>query len=247
MRLEEHQRDWEDLARVDPLWAICSDPKKQHGKWDIEEFFKSGQIDIANLVTVAQRLGHPRDWKLALDFGCGIGRLTRAMAAHFERCIGLDISEEMIARAREINPACEFVVNNDTTLPFASDHFDLIYSKYVLQHLPEKEHVFAYIAEFVRTLKPGGLLVFQVRTALSLRARLQVGRRVYSKLRGLGVPEGVLYRWLRLNPIRSTIVTSPEMAQLLKRLQAMLLLEEPYRVRSGCGATYYVSKPGKAG
>jgi ubiquinone/menaquinone biosynthesis C-methylase UbiE len=242
MRLVEHKRDWEDLARVDPLWAICTDSKKQYGKWDTEEFFKSGEIDIAHLVTVAKRLGHPRDWKLALDFGCGIGRLTRAMSAHVANCIGLDISEEMIARARDVNPGCEFVVNGDTTLPFASDHFDLIYTKYVLQHLPEKEHVRAYITEFVRTLKPGGLLVYQVRTALSPRARLQIGRRVYSTLRSLGVPEGFLYRRLRLNPIRATVVTPAEMAELLKRLHARLLLEEPYRVRSGAGATYYVTK-----
>jgi cyclopropane fatty-acyl-phospholipid synthase-like methyltransferase len=31
----------------------------------------------------------------ALDFGCGIGRITQALAAHYASCVGLDISEEM--------------------------------------------------------------------------------------------------------------------------------------------------------
>ena len=41
--LEQLQRDWNDLAEIDPMWAICSDPGKAHGKWDTEEFFEKGK------------------------------------------------------------------------------------------------------------------------------------------------------------------------------------------------------------
>lgn len=45
------QREWEDLARLDPLWTVLSDNRKQFGKWDREEFFPSGQREIDVLMS----------------------------------------------------------------------------------------------------------------------------------------------------------------------------------------------------
>ena len=87
MRLEKQKGDWEALGRLDPLWAIYSDPKRQHGKWDLEEFFRSGQDDVSALMEEAERIGRPSERVSALDFGCGVGRLTRALAKHFNHCV----------------------------------------------------------------------------------------------------------------------------------------------------------------
>ena len=40
------QREWEDLANLDPLFAILTDKSKQFGRWSREEFFASGQQEI---------------------------------------------------------------------------------------------------------------------------------------------------------------------------------------------------------
>jgi ubiquinone/menaquinone biosynthesis C-methylase UbiE len=90
----------------------------------------------------AARLGYPSGREAALDFGCGVGRLTRALAKDFRRCYGVDISESMIAKARELNqslPGCEFVLNTQGDLAlFPDNHFDMIYTCRVLQHLPSR-------------------------------------------------------------------------------------------------------------
>ena len=88
----------------------------------------------------AERLSHPRRRESALDFGCGLGRLTRALSRRFESAIGLDLSETMVERARNLNAAvrgCEFRVNTWPDLrDFSEQSFDLVYSGRVLQHLP---------------------------------------------------------------------------------------------------------------
>lgn len=101
----------------------------------------------------------------ALDFGCGVGRATRALSAHFERVTGIDVAASMIRRARQLNADlgnCEFVHNRRTDLsPIGSGSVDLVYSNIVLQHIgpPYAE---SYVREFVRVLAPDGLALFQI-------------------------------------------------------------------------------------
>ncbi len=182
---------WEDLGEIDPLWAILSAPGHKFGRWDLAEFFETGESEIDSLMARAARLGHPRQQETALDFDCGVGRLTRALAGRFGRCVGVDISATMIARARELNaqhPGCEFLVNAvDDLRVFPGASFDLIYTKLVLMHLPRRPMIEAYVAEFIRTLRAGGLLVFQLPDRISPLYRLDPRRRLYSWLRALGI------------------------------------------------------------
>src|SRR3954453_11263430 len=107
-------RDWEELAQLDPFWAIATSPTKRFNRWETEPFFARGHRQIARLMEDAERLGYPRGRTKALDFGCGVGRYTRALADHFEESVGVDVSEEMVAQARQLNPEvanCQFVVN----------------------------------------------------------------------------------------------------------------------------------------
>jgi ubiquinone/menaquinone biosynthesis C-methylase UbiE len=243
---QTHKQNWEDLAKVDPLWAIYSDPKRRYGKWNLEEFYSTGEKDVAGVLEVAARLGHPAAWESALDFGCGIGRLTRALGRRFQHCVGVDISAAMIHRARELNSTshnCRFVVNDENSLKaFADDSFDMIYTKWVLQHLPGKPLIKHYVAEFIRTIKKNGLLVFQIRTNLSFKARLQAGRRIYGVLRAGGFTERFLYQRLGLNPIRMTTISESEMSEFLGTQKAHVLEVQRYQVSSGAGCTYFVIK-----
>jgi ubiquinone/menaquinone biosynthesis C-methylase UbiE len=187
--LKELQRNWEGLAQADPLWSICTDPANLDRQWTLDEFFATGKKEVDVVLQYVERMGISIDRASpVLDFGCGVGRLTRALAEYFPECCGVDISPTMIALAQELNrnlPQCRFLLNDDATLKGWPDNsFGFIYTSIVLQHIAEP-YSRKYIAELIRLLKPGGALVFQVpeglranafakvRVKLALRARLQ--------------------------------------------------------------------------
>ena len=164
MKLHFTRRHWNKLAKADPLWAVLTAPEKKGNRWQIEEFFAGGRATIADAIKEIQahselRLGS------ALDFGCGVGRLTQGLAQHFAHVIGVDISEEMLVHARRYNQHGErvsYAHNPQADLRlFASDQFDLVYSLITLQHM-EPHYAKAYIAEFVRIAAKGGVILFQI-------------------------------------------------------------------------------------
>jgi SAM-dependent methyltransferase len=165
MRLPALRRHWERLARRDPYWAVLTDPDKRGGGWDVAEFFRSGTDEIDSALERAGALGIVVTRRRALDFGCGAGRLTQAMAAHFTRCDGVDISESMLRLAERHNrypDRCAYHLNTAQDLAlFADESFDFVYSTLVLQHM-EPRYSTHYMRELARVLAPGGLLVFQV-------------------------------------------------------------------------------------
>ncbi len=110
-RLRRHRQDWDDLASLDPYWSVLTEPGKRFGGWDRDEFLRSGQTEIEGLMVAARELGLPQAHEAALDFGCGLGRLTRALARHFGQAWGVDISARMVEQARELHrdvPNCTF-------------------------------------------------------------------------------------------------------------------------------------------
>jgi SAM-dependent methyltransferase len=163
--LERLRATWGALGEDDPLWAILSDPRKRGGRWDVTEFFAAGEAEIAVLDVACEAFGLPQARRSALDFGCGVGRLSRALAARYANVVGVDISTSMVGHARRLNadrPNLRFVENAQSDLRFANDSsFDLVYSVITLQHMPAALQR-AYIAEFLRVLAPDGLGVFQV-------------------------------------------------------------------------------------
>ncbi len=247
--LRRHQRDWEDLGDLDPCWAILAYPERRFGRWDLDEFFRSGEVEIGCLTVDMQRLGHPARRARALDFGCGVGRLTRALAPHFRHCYGVDVSAPMVAAARKLNtafPNCEFVLNGHPDLRiFPRGHFDLIYSVLVLQHLPTRAAIAAYLVDFVRLLAPGGLLVCQIPSHIPPRRRLQLRRRLYGILRSLGIAPGVLYHRLGLFPMRMSSMPEPDVRALLTAAGARILEARADAMASTAieSRTYYVTKP----
>src|ERR1017187_2030454 len=200
--LKKHKRNWDRMGEMDPLWAALTDPQRRFGKWNVDEFFATGEDQVTEVLATAKKLGYPTEHDRALDFGCGVGRLSRALAHHFQHVCGVDISDSMIAKARELNasiPQCEFFMNaTDHLQLFPDQHFDMVFTTLVLQHLPERSMIYSYVAEFLRTLKKGGLLVFQLPNYIPLRNRVQPRRRLYSFLRPLGVSDRFLYEKLGL-------------------------------------------------
>ncbi|HEY2018821.1 MAG TPA: class I SAM-dependent methyltransferase [Bryobacteraceae bacterium] len=162
--LERVRKQWTTLGERDPLWAILSRPDKQKGGWDRADFFKTGVVEVQEVLDKAQRLA-PVNFNGAVDFGCGVGRLSQALSAHFQRVVGIDIAESMILQARELNgfpERCEYIHNVAADLSILEDgSADFIYSNITLQHVvPELAR--RYIREFFRVSRPGGHVIFQL-------------------------------------------------------------------------------------
>jgi SAM-dependent methyltransferase len=234
--LSRHKQEWEELASVDPLWAILTSSDRLGGGWELAEFFETGEAEISEMLKVADDLGEPVRRVRALDFGCGVGRLSRPLAERFRECVGLDISEGMLTLARELNedrPNCRFLVNTAPDLEqLETDSFDLVYSSLVLQHMPSVEMVEAYVSEFLRILRPGGLAVFQALSHIPLALRLQPRRRVYSFLRSLGLSEQLLMMKMKLTPARGLAVPESEMRAIIERHGGIVELAEAYGERA---------------
>ncbi len=165
MSLRNVRKSWDALGAEDPLWAVLTDDRYRGGKWDEDAFFATGEEEIGAVVCDLDRLKKPIRRARCLDFGCGVGRLSRALAAHFETCDGVDIAPSMIAAARRLDRSggrATFHVNDKPDLAlFPSGTFDFVYCNIVLQHMP-KDAARAYIAEFLRVLAPGGVAMFEI-------------------------------------------------------------------------------------
>lgn len=218
---DRNRQDWEDLAAVDPLWAVLSVADLKGGGWDVERFLATGEADVEAALSATAELGLPHRRERVLDFGCGVGRLARPFAMRFREYVGVDAAERMVEQARGLHAdlsGCTFVAHGTQDLaPFDDGSFDLVYSSLVLQHLRSPEAVERYLAEFLRVVRADGVVAFQLPASLDLRRRIQPRRRVYRLLRTLGVAPTFLQRRLGLHPIRLLAVPEPEARAALER------------------------------
>jgi SAM-dependent methyltransferase len=177
MDLKQLGHNWNEFGRRDPFWAILSFPGKEGNKWDIDEFFRTGKEEIEGALEFVAAQGLRLNYGIALDFGCGAGRLTQALSQRFAKTYGVDIAPSMIKLANSYNrcpESCFYQVNEAPDLSqFANGQFDFIYSCRVLQHM-KPEFAFKYIAEFIRILAPGGIIVIQEPTEKLPGERLSV-------------------------------------------------------------------------
>ncbi len=158
--LRNLQRNWDAFGTDDPLWAVLTAPEKRHGRWDVDEFLATAAPEL-ELVLGEVRSAVPEAFELmprdrALDFGCGVGRLTLGLAEHFRNCDGVDIAPSMIdearklASARSMSDRCSYHLNEtDNLSQFESSSFDFIYTAHVLQHM-EPRFARAYVHEFIQ-------------------------------------------------------------------------------------------------
>jgi len=163
--LEQVRRDWDTLGAEDPLWAVLMKPGTRHGGWDVDDFLATGRAEVDAALQHLATLRPAAPIRRALDFGCGAGRLTQALAVHVAEVVGVDVAASMLDVARRLDRSdgrCTFVLNERDDLgDFADGSFDLVYSSLVLQHLPP-EAARRFLTELGRVLRPGGAVVVQV-------------------------------------------------------------------------------------
>lgn len=166
--LKNLKHNWEKWSDRDPLFSILSNPEKKGNKWQLDEFFETGKNEIKLVMKEIDSLGIRLPRRKALDFGCGVGRLTQAIAQEFDEVYGVDISLNMIDLANKYNKyggKCKYYLNEKGDLNlFCNDYFDFIYSSLVLMHIDPK-YSLNYIKEFLRILSSDGLIIFQLHSA----------------------------------------------------------------------------------
>ena len=157
------KEDWNARAREDANYYVAFGRRGQ----DSSEFFETGAEVVRGLTRELRRLpaSHPRA-RRGLEIGCGPGRLLLPLSRYFGEIHGVDVSDEMIARAREnlrgIPHAHVHAGSGADLSQFADSSFDLVYSYAVFQHIPSAEVIWSYLREARRVLKPGGVLRCQV-------------------------------------------------------------------------------------
>ena len=150
---------WNERARLNAPWYV--DTSLSYDDPDLERFFETGRKIVAEALETGPT---PRRFGLAVEIGCGLGRITLALADRFERVIGLDISSEMLERAKQVAPheRVEFVLGDGASLaPIGDGAADLVLTFTVFQHIPSVKVIETYITEAGRVLRPGGVFVFQ--------------------------------------------------------------------------------------
>jgi SAM-dependent methyltransferase len=173
-QLEKMRRDWDERARENARYYVNT----ANTNWTDSEFFASGELTVSE--EVLTDMGNicqgkdPRQMRV-LEIGCGAGRVTRALANVFGEVHGVDVSGEMITRAREALTAFPNVFlyqNNGTDLNVVPElPFDFAFSSIVFQHIPSRAVIENYVREVGRLLRTGALFKFQVQGDSTIEAQ----------------------------------------------------------------------------
>jgi SAM-dependent methyltransferase len=181
----------------------------------VEHYVGDPATAKVELDSLFSRLGDDRRGGTCLEVGCGPGRMTAHLAERFGRVIAVDVSPAMLELARQNVCAAnaEFRLVSGSRLDGVEDGVaDALVCYLVLQHLPSRGLVAAYLNEFGRVLAPRGRAVVQLPVlGPGLRARgWRLGRGIVLPLLGgfhRGITERPEYRGFRL--------TEPELAGAL--------------------------------
>lgn len=161
---------WDARAREDAAFFV--DNRRAYGDADLAGLWEDGEHTLDTLLDLLG-VGLRAEDHL-VEIGCGIGRLTRALASRVARVSAVDVSEEMLARARAHHPGLgnvDWVRGDGRTLAAVPDATaDGILSHVVFQHLPDPALTLGYVSEMGRVLRPGGWAGFQLSTDPAVHA-----------------------------------------------------------------------------
>ncbi|HEY3172985.1 MAG TPA: class I SAM-dependent methyltransferase [Thermoanaerobaculia bacterium] len=156
-RRDAMRADWDRRASENAPFYVCTTAAESPSS-----FAASGLRDLEE--HVLDGLDVLPGWRV-LEIGCGTGRLVKPLAGRVARVVGVDLSDEMLRRARDYCAGLPNVElrSTDGRLDFLSDdEFDFVFSHIVFQHLPRKAYAERYFREAFRVLAPGGTFRVQV-------------------------------------------------------------------------------------
>lgn len=161
VRVTDGARDWERLGSLEPYFAVLTESRFLHENITPESlaaFYASGEDDVSRIAALATvKVGKPFHPRKALEFGCGVGRLTFPMAGRAGTVVGVDAAPSLLGMARA--EAAARGLQNVELLPVEDlaflerGTFDFIFSYIVFQHIPPAEGE-RYLRELLRLAAP---------------------------------------------------------------------------------------------
>jgi len=153
---------WDARAKEDAFFFV--DNRLRYGEPDLDRFWAGGVEVVDKALELMGATIEPGDE--VVEIGCGVGRLTRPLAARAATVRAVDVSAEMLDQARELSPGLgnvEWILGDGRSLAGVGDaSADACFSWVVFQHIPEPEVTLGYVREMGRVLRPGGWSIFQV-------------------------------------------------------------------------------------
>lgn len=162
---------WDERARENAAYFV--DNQLDYAHPDMERFWAEGERTVDGLLdAVGVSLAGDED---VVELGCGIGRLTRVLAARSRSVRALDVSAEMLQRAQDANPGLASVdwihCDGHVLTDVADASADAFVSHVVFQHVPDPAITYGYVDEIGRVLRAGGWAAFQVSDDPSIHVR----------------------------------------------------------------------------
>lgn len=165
---------WTTFGEEAPHWSVLVDDeyKPDTISLNIDKFYKTGIGDVDLCLNSLRRAGIRADrFERALDFGCGVGRLSLALAELADQVTSIDVSAGHLKLARERAAQTgaqnvEWVQLKDLRDLGQFKNYDLVLSLIVLQHNPPPVMAFAF-RSLLGALKPGGFAVIQIPTYIN--------------------------------------------------------------------------------
>ncbi|MCU1678076.1 MAG: class SAM-dependent methyltransferase, partial [Frankiales bacterium] len=145
------RRFWDARARENANYFV--DNRVNYAGGDEAWFWKQGERDLRQMLELLQI--SPAADDTVLDVGCGVGRLLKALTSQVAATIGIDVSEEMVGRARANLAGLPVTLHHGdgTTLaPVADASVDGVVSLVVFQHIPDPQVTLGYVREIGRVL-----------------------------------------------------------------------------------------------
>lgn len=188
---------WEEFARADPYFYIDTDFDRIRDMPDaIDRFYETGLAASDELLGEVRSLlpGH----SLAIEIGCGAGRVLLSSARHFGNVRGVDVAPRMLtllnqrATSVAIRNIQGFLPTQAWDEPAGSA--DYAYSLHVFQHIDDANEISAYIKRIGGALRPRGIaqlhfdtrpetLVYRVRAYIPDRFLGRTQRRGMRRIR----------------------------------------------------------------
>lgn len=168
--IEIIKSSWEHLGLTRPHFSVLTDLSylPENFNNNSELFWNSGNNEKNTILSILKKFHIVNLNELEFsELGCGVGRVTTAIAKEFKFVQGYDISSNHISIA--LNRSNELNINNINFTVTAQNPLldfnktDIFYSKIVLQHNPPPI-IYILINNMLKALKPGGIALFQVPT-----------------------------------------------------------------------------------
>lgn len=163
-KMVNSDREWEKFGASDPYYGVYTDDRFKLAHIDQtarDDFFSSGEAYVTQCFSVVKKELDPNfEPRRALDFGCGVGRITVPLARRIDHVVGLDVSESMLVEAKENCQRSGLdnvdLLKSDDRLMNLNGSFDFIHSCHVFQHIPTDRGE-AILTEMISHLTDDGI------------------------------------------------------------------------------------------